>query len=761
MTTTESRPADRVVTDDEVDLPLTELADFVGRHIGPRDEELEVMLAEVGQGSLESLVAAALPAGIRTESPLSLAAAPSEQSVIDELQALASRNQVLTSMIGLGYYGTHIPPVVRRNVLENPAWYTAYTPYQPEISQGRLEALLNFQTMCSDLTALETSGASLLDEATAAAEAMTVMRRSSKVAQDAVLVVDRHVLPQTHAVLATRSTPLGIDVVTADLSDVRDTESLSDAAGGRPVFGVIVQYPGADGLVRDFRALTEAAHGAGALVTAACDLLALTLLTPPGELGAPTSRSAPPSGSACRWATAARTPATSRCATGSSAPARPPGRRPSTPPAIPAYRLALQTREQHIRREKATSNICTAQVLLAVIASMYAVWHGPDGLRAHRRRVHAQAARSPTVLRRRRRRGRARRRSSTPCSRHGPGPGRRRRGAAARGGQPRPVDDDHVRIACDETTRPEHLAAVLARSGWPRAAGTSAPRDAAARVMARTPGYLDHPVFHEHRSETRCCATCAARRRRLALDRGMIPLGSCTMKLNATTEMEPITWPEFAALHPFAPAEQAAGLPRADRRARALARRDHRLRRRERAAQRRLAGRARRAARHRGLPPLTRRRAARRVPDPVQRPRHQRGQRRDGRHAGGGGRAATTTATSTSTTCARSSPSTRPLAAIMVTYPSTHGVYEDTSPRCAGSCTRPAGRSTSTAPTSTRCSASAKPGEFGGDVSHLNLHKTFCIPHGGGGPGVGPVGCASTSRRSCPNHPLHPDPGPS
>ncbi len=286
MTATDSRAPQHVVTDGETDLPTAVLADFVGRHIGPREDDLHVMLTAVGQESLESLVAAAVPGGIRTESPLSLPAAPSEQAVIDELQALASRNQVVTSMIGLGYYGTHTPPVVRRNVLENPAWYTAYTPYQPEISQGRLEALLNFQTVCSDLTGLATSGASLLDEATAAAEAMTVMRRSSKVTQEAVLLVDEHALPQTHAVLATRSAPLGIEVVTADLSQVSDAATLEAAAGGRPVFGVIVQYPGADGLIRDWRGLAESAHAAGALVTAACDLLALTLLTPPGEWGA-------------------------------------------------------------------------------------------------------------------------------------------------------------------------------------------------------------------------------------------------------------------------------------------------------------------------------------------------------------------------------------------------------------------------------------------------------------------------------------------
>src|SRR6476660_219536 len=373
--------------------------DFVSRHIGPSEDDVAAMLKVVGQPSLDALIDTAVPGGIRAERALRLDAAPSEEAVIEELQHLASRNTVLTSMIGLGYYGTLTPPVVRRNVLEDPAWYTAYTPYQPEISQGRLEALLNFQTVVVDLTGLTTAGASLLDESTAAAEAMTLMRRASKVGQDAVLLVDEHALPQSIAVISTRARPLGLDVVVADLTGVTDTESLTAAAGGRPVFGVLVQYPGADGELRDWAALAAAAHAAGALVTAAADLLALTLATPPGEWGAdiavgnsqrfgvPMGFGGPHAGFMSVRAGLERTM---------------PGRLVGVSvdaAGHPAYRLALQTREQHIRREKATSNICTAQVLLAVMASMYAVWHGPAGLAAIARRVHAHATTLADALR--------------------------------------------------------------------------------------------------------------------------------------------------------------------------------------------------------------------------------------------------------------------------------------------------------------------------------------------------------------------------
>jgi glycine dehydrogenase len=762
MTATDSRAPHRVVTDGETDLPTTALADFVGRHIGPREDDLQVMLAAIGQDSLESLVAAAVPGDIRTESPLSLPAAPSEQAVIDELQTLASRNQVVTSMIGLGYYGTHTPPVVRRNVLENPAWYTAYTPYQPEISQGRLEALLNFQTVCSDLTGLDTSGASLLDEATAAAEAMTVMRRSSKVTQDAVLLVDEHALPQTHAVLATRSTPLGIEVVTADLSGVHDGATLEAAARGRPVFGVIVQYPGADGLIRDWRALAESAHAAGALVTAACDLLALTLLTPPAEWGADiavgsTQRFGVPVGFGGPHAAFMSV----RSGLERTLPGRLVGVSKDSAGA-PAYRLALQTREQHIRREKATSNICTAQVLLAVMAGMYAVWHGPDGLRRIASDTHAKAAALAAALR-----------AGGVDVADGDWfdtlrvsvPGRSADVVAAaleQGVNLWAADEDTVLLSTDETTTLDHLAAVAA------AFGVSAPETVEtdgtpswAEQHRRTSGYLDHPVFHTHHSETsmlRYLRSLADKD--FALDRGMIPLGSCTMKLNATTEMEAITWPEFAAVHPFAPAGQSAGY-------------------RELIAQ--LSGwlcevtgydsvslqpNAGSQGEFAGLLAIRGYHVAR--GDDQRRvcliPASAHGTNAASAVMAGMKVVVVGTGDQGNVDLddlrAKIDKHRDELAAIMVTYPSTHGVFEDTITQLCDLVHEAGGQVYVDGANLNAMMGLAKPGAFGGDVSHLNLHKTFCIPHGGGGPGVGPVAVREHLAPYLPNHPLDPHAGP-
>ncbi|GMA39628.1 hypothetical protein GCM10025883_16730 [Mobilicoccus caccae] len=372
---------------------------FAERHIGPGDAETAAMLEAVGSPSLDALIDAAIPDGIRTETPLDIPPADSEQAVIDELRRIASRNTVVTSMIGMGYYGTHTPPVVKRNILENPAWYTAYTPYQPEISQGRLEALLNFQTVVSDLTGLPVANASMLDEATAAAEAMTLMRRAAKAKDGAVVVLDSRLLPQTTAVIETRALPLGIECVTLDLDGIDSADSLSFAVDGRPVFGVIVQYPGKDGQIRDYRALAEGAHGLGALVTAAADLLALTVLEAPALWGADvvvgtTQRFGVPMGFGG--------PHAGYMAVGQKLSRTMPGRLVGVSVDVegePGYRLALQTREQHIRREKATSNICTAQVLLAVMASMYAVWHGPVGLREIAVRTHSHARALADALR--------------------------------------------------------------------------------------------------------------------------------------------------------------------------------------------------------------------------------------------------------------------------------------------------------------------------------------------------------------------------
>ncbi|MBV9022325.1 MAG: aminomethyl-transferring glycine dehydrogenase subunit GcvPA, partial [Streptomycetaceae bacterium] len=532
---------------------------FERRHIGPDAAAQAKMLAQVGYGSLDELTAAAVPDTIKSAEALALPQARSEAQVLAELRALASRNQVLRSMIGLGYYGTFTPPVILRNVLENPAWYTAYTPYQPEISQGRLEALLNFQTMVADLTGLPTSGASLLDEATAAAEAMALSRRVGKV-KNGVFLVDADCLPQTIAVIGTRAEPTGIEVVVADLTD-----GIPDDVVERGVFGVLLQYPGASGAVRDVRPVIAHAHELGAIVTVAADLLALTVLTSPGELGAdiavgtsqrfgvPMGFGGPHAGYMAVRDTYAR-----------SLPGRLVGVSVDAD-GNKAYRLALQTREQHIRREKATSNICTAQVLLAVMAGMYAVYHGPEGLATIARRTHRYAVVLAEGLRAA---GVEVLHDSYFDTLTVRVPGRAAEIVAAACGAGinlRQVDADLVSLACDETTDRDELTAVWAAFGVSGDidALDAASADALPTELLRADDYLTHPVFHQHRSETAMLRYL----RRLAdrdyaLDRGMIPLGSCTMKLNATTEMEPVSLPGFADLHPFAPAEDALGYRR-------------------------------------------------------------------------------------------------------------------------------------------------------------------------------------------------------
>jgi glycine dehydrogenase len=707
---------------------------FARRHIGPDADDQRRMLETVGYSSVEELLTAALPESIRDSGALDLPPAATEAEVTAELRTLAAENRPMVQMIGLGYHGTHTPPVILRTVLENPAWYTAYTPYQPEISQGRLEALLNFQTMVADLTGLPVAGASLLDEATAAAEAMTLARRAVRKVTSNRFVVDVDVLPQTLAVLQTRARPLGIDVVVADL------------AGGLPdgeLFGLLVQYPGASGAVADHAALVEAAHGRGALVAVAADLLGLCLLRPPGEFGADiavgsTQRFGVPMGAggphagymSVRDGLARMLPGrlvgVSRDAAGA-----------------PAYRLALQTREQHIRREKATSNICTAQVLLAVLASMYAVYHGPDGLR----RIAARAHRLAVVLAAGLRAGGVEvvheRFFDTVLARV---PGRAGAVVAAArdaGVNLRLVDADTVGVACDETTVDGDLLAVWRAFGIPVPSITSL--DAAAGEplpagLVRTSGYLAHPVFHAHRSETAMLRYL----RRLAdadyaLDRGMIPLGSCTMKLNGTTEMEPVTWPEFAQIHPFAPADQTRGYARlVDDLSAWLAEvtgYDAVSLQPNAGSQGELAGllaihgyHQARGDGHRdvclipssahGTNAASAVMAGMRVVvvgcddagnvDLVDL------DRKVAEHAGR-------------------------LAALMVTYPSTHGVYETAISELCAKVHDAGGQVYVDGANLNALLGFARPGRFGADVSHLNLHKTFCIPHGGGGPGVGPV----------------------
>jgi glycine dehydrogenase len=730
---------------------------FVDRHIGPRPVELDAMLETIGVASLDDLADRVIPASIRdTEAAdLGLPAPATETEALAELRALAATNRPMTQMIGLGYYGTVTPPVIRRNVLESPAWYTAYTPYQPEISQGRLEALINFQTMVGDLAGLPIANASMLDEGTAAAEAMTLVRRAGK-AKSNRFVVDADTFPQTIAVIQTRAEPLDIEVVVADLAD------------GLPngeFFGALLSYPGASGAVRDHAALIEAVHAAGAMAVVAADPLALTLLRAPGEIGADavvgsTQRFGVPMGFGG--------PHAGYLAVRSGLERHLPGRLVGVSidaDGALAYRLALQTREQHIRREKATSNICTAQVLLAVIASMYAVYHGPDGLRAIATRVNRMAGVLGHALR------------------QVPGihlatenffdtvlvtaPGRAAEiVAAARANDVnlRLVNDDQVGISCDETTTRAHLSAVLAAFGASdvdidaidAAAPETLPTD-----LVRTSEYLTHPVFHAHRSETSLLRYLRALSDKdVALDRSMIPLGSCTMKLNATAEMEPITWPEFANLHPFAPAEDARGLlsivtdleqwlagitgyhaislqPNAGSQgefAGLLAIRGYHHSR----------GEAKRdiclipSSAH-GTNAASAVMAGMRVVV-VKCDEHGNIDVADLRRLADEHRA--------------------DLAAIMITYPSTHGVYEDTVREVCQIVHDAGGQVYVDGANLNALIGLARYGKFGSDVSHLNLHKTFCIPHGGGGPGVGPIGVREHLAPFLPNHPLQPAAGP-
>ncbi|GGV65068.1 MULTISPECIES: aminomethyl-transferring glycine dehydrogenase [Streptomyces] len=741
-------------------IPLSQLergTPFEHRHIGPDQEARAKMLAQVGYGSLDELTAAAVPEVIKSADDLDLPGARTEAEVLDELRALAGRNQVLTSMIGLGYYGTFTPPVVLRNVLENPAWYTAYTPYQPEISQGRLEALLNFQTMVADLTGLPTSGASLLDEGTAAAEAMALSRRVGK-NKKGLFLVDADTLPQTVAVVRTRAEPTGVEVVVADLGDGIPAEIAE-----REINGVLLQYPGASGAVRDLKPVIDQAHELGAVVTVAADLLALTLLKSPGELGADiavgtTQRFGVPMGFGGPHAgyMAVREEFTRNL----------PGRLVGVSvdaDGAKAYRLALQTREQHIRRERATSNICTAQVLLAVMAGMYAVYHGPDGLKDIARRTHRYAAILAAGLR-----------SGgveivhdaffdTVTARV---PGRAAEVVAAardKGVNLHLVDADHVLVACDETTRRAHLQAVWAAFGTEGDidALDASTEDALPATLERTDAYLTHPVFHQHRSETAMLRYL----RRLAdrdyaLDRGMIPLGSCTMKLNATTEMEPVTWPEFGQLHPFAPAEQAEGyltlIRELEDRLAEVTGYDKVSLQPNAGSQGELAG-------------LLAVRGYHRANGDEQRtvcliPSSAHGTNAASAVMAGMKVVVVKTAENGEIDVedlrAKIDKHREELAVLMITYPSTHGVFEEHVADICAQVHEAGGQVYVDGANLNALVGLAKPGHFGGDVSHLNLHKTFCIPHGGGGPGVGPVAVRAHLAPYLPNHPLQPSAGP-
>ena len=722
---------------------------FAERHIGPDDQQVTEMLKALGVSSLEALMDDAVPGRIRAGA-LDLPPAASEQATAAELRALAAQNNPLVPMIGLGYHGTITPPVVRRNVLEDPSWYTAYTPYQPEISQGRLEALLNFQTMVADLTGLPTSNASLLDEGTAAAEAMTLVRRSNRKATGP-FVVDADALPQTIEVVRTRARAMKIDVVVADLTDGLPAEL-------EQVSGVLVQYPGASGRVLDPRRVIEQTHERGGLAVVAADLLALTLLESPGELGADVAV-----GSSQRFGVPLfyGGPHAGFMAVAPGLERHLPGRLVGVSvdsAGRPAYRLSLQTREQHIRRDRATSNICTAQVLLAVVASMYAVHHGPQGLTAIALATHAQAVALADALRDRGVEVVHAEFFDTVLARV---PGRAAAVVAAAreaGVHVRHVDADHVGMSTSEVSDVDVLERVLGAFGVSTSLADSTVGSALPVGLLRETEFLTHEVFNTHRSETsmlRYLRRLSARD--YALDRGMIPLGSCTMKLNATTEMEPVSLPGFADLHPFAPAEDAQGyrvlIDQLEAWLCAVTGYDRVSIQPNAGSQGELAGLLAIRGFHHANGDAERNVCL--IPSSAH-----------------GTNAASAVMAGMRVLVVKSSQDGSvdmddlraqceahrdDLAAIMVTYPSTHGAYEDTISELCDVVHEAGGQVYVDGANLNALLGYAKPGEFGGDVSHLNLHKTFCIPHGGGGPGVGPVGVRAHLAPYLPTHPAHPD----
>ncbi|HVX18061.1 MAG TPA: aminomethyl-transferring glycine dehydrogenase [Acidimicrobiales bacterium] len=746
---------------------LEQASPFAERHIGPRPEDEAKMLAALGYATLDDLLADAVPGDIRSAGPLALPAGRTEAEVLDELRALAAQNRPMVQMIGLGWSNTITPPVILRNVMESPAWYTAYTPYQPEISQGRLEALLNFQTMIGDLTGLPVANASMLDEATAAAEALTLTRRASKAPDDAVFVLDADCHPQTKAVVETRATPLGLELVEIDL-DAHSPDELA-ALVGRPAFGALFALPGSSGAVRDLRPWIAAVKDGGGLAVVTADLLALTLLTPPGELGADVAV-----GSAQRFGVPLGFggPHAGFMAVRDDLKRSLPGRLVGVSvdaEGAPATRLALQTREQHIRREKATSNICTAQVLLAVMASMYAVYHGPEGLTAIAERVHRLATVCAAGVEAGGFEVRHTRFFDTVCV---AAPGRAAalvQAAAEAGINVRLVDGDTVGIAVDEVTTRAHLEALWEAFGVLEAVETGGGVDALDTTTAdaldgadrRTSPFLTHPVFHQHRSET---AMLRYLRRLadedIALDRSMIPLGSCTMKLNATAEMEAVTWPEFAAIHPFAPLDQAAGyrtlIGELTDALVAVTGYDAVSLQPNAGSQGELAGLLAITGWHQANGDLERRVCL--IPSSA--------------HGTNAASAVMAGMRVVVVACdddgnvdlddlrAKLDEHRADVAALMVTYPSTHGVFEEAIVEICALVHDAGGQVYLDGANLNAMVGLAQPGKFGADVSHLNLHKTFCIPHGGGGPGVGPVAVRAHLAPYLPNHPLVAEAGP-
>ena len=727
---------------------------FIPRHVGPSDSEQAAMLSTLGYASRAALIDAVVPANIRRKEPLDLgqfAQPRSEEDALAFLKGLASKNKVLKSLIGQGYYGTHTPKVILRNIFENPAWYTAYTPYQPEISQGRLEAILNFQQAITDLTGMGIANSSMLDEGTAAAEAMTLLQRVGKSASKVFYVAD-DVLPQTREIIETRALPIGVEVRTIAAGEV---ENLSETC-----FGVLLQYPGVNGEVRDYRAAVEKLHAAGAMVVVAADLLALTVLTPPGEWGAdvvvgnsqrfgvPLGFGGPHAGYLAtrdefKRNMAGRLVGVTVDAQGNQ-----------------AYRLALQTREQHIRREKATSNICTAQVLLAVMAGMYAVYHGPQGLARIARRVHRQTAilaaglqqlglelanttffDTLTV------------KVADAAAIH--------EQATARGLNLRQIDGQHVGVSLDETVTRDDLATLFAVFGAATAGNganvdidalDSDAADTFPAALARTSEFLTHPTFNRYHAEHEMLRYLRALADKdLALDRTMIPLGSCTMKLNATSEMVPVTWPEFSSIHPLAPNDQTVGYREMIDQLEAMlcAATGY--------AAISLQPNAGSQGEYAGL--LV-----------IQKYHESRGEGHrnvclipSSAHGTNPASASMVGMKVVVTACdengnvdladlkAKAEQYSKDLACVMVTYPSTHGVFEEGIKELCEIVHAHGGQVYVDGANMNALVGLAAPGAFGGDVSHLNLHKTFCIPHGGGGPGVGPIGVGAHLAPFLPN----------
>ncbi|MES2935033.1 MAG: aminomethyl-transferring glycine dehydrogenase [Pseudomonadota bacterium] len=725
---------------------------FIARHIGPSDAEQQVMLATLGYDSRKALLDAIVPANIRNKKPLALGEFTQplpEQAALAKLKTLAAKNRVLKSMIGQGYYNAHTPGVILRNVFENPAWYTAYTPYQPEISQGRLEAILNFQQMVTDLTGMDIANASMLDEGTAAAEAMTLIQRVGKSASQ-VFYVAHDVLPQTREIIQTRAAPLGIEVRSFNAGDAISEEC----------FGVLLQYPGVNGDVRDCRDFVATQHAKGTMVVVAADLLALTLLTPPGEWGADvvvgnSQRFGVPLGFGGPHAGFMST----RDAFKRSMPGRLVGVTIDAQ-GQPAYRLALQTREQHIRREKATSNICTAQVLLAVMASMYAVYHGPAGLRQIAQRVHRYTGLVAALLRELGY-GISNVSYFDTLTVQVKNADKLHAIAQAQGINLRHIDSKHVGISLDETTSRDDVAllwSIFAQGIKPRPVAPNFDKveakvkDGFPLQLTRSSAYLVHPVFNRYHSEhemLRYLRNLADKD--LALDRTMIPLGSCTMKLNATSEMMPVTWPEFSNIHPFAPDDQTVGYREMIDQLEAMlcAATGY--------AAISLQPNAGSQGEYAGLLIIEAYHASRGeshrniclIPSSA--------------HGTNPASASMVNMQVVVVACdargnvdladlkAKAELHSANLAAVMVTYPSTHGVFEDGIAELCQIVHANGGQVYVDGANLNAMVGVAAPGKFGGDVSHLNLHKTFCIPHGGGGPGVGPVAVGAHLAKFLPN----------